>query len=306
MLTTLLTTLLLGAPAAHPPQELVATDGGNPAQKSKGLVLVVALGDKDKKDDKQPDQKEGELKIFAQGPWPSMMKPGTFGQFQMVLRSPEEVAKAMVPKDMKLPEGGAEMMAKQVNTALKVKEIDWKKQMVILVGPPPKELGKGKAEVTALKVKDKTLTVHWKMVPGKTGGAGIPSLATAALVERFEGKVTFDPPAAKETEPEKDKVKDKGPPKKDPSTGTEKGKVEEKDKGKDSGKPELKPVKPSIGGGDKDKGNENKDKKQALLRRLNQPTPEAILTQVVACPAHAVQGERFEGSGRFDVPRLST
>src|SRR5262249_15567416 len=87
--------------------------------------------------------------------------------------------------------------------ALKVDNIDWKTQMVVVVTGGVQKTGGYSVEVTGLKVKDKKLTVEWKLNTPKPGGFVTEALthpARVVLVERFEGAVQFDPPAAKKEE----------------------------------------------------------------------------------------------------------
>jgi hypothetical protein len=138
----------------------------------------------------QEKQEVKELKVLARGNWKAA---GSKDPQQLVIRSAEELAKATgQPADK-----AAEEMAK----AFKVESIDWKKQMVVVATGGTKRTGGYSVEVTDLKVMESTLTVHWKLntpKPGSPVTQAITHPAQAVLVERFEGKVTFDPPAPKE------------------------------------------------------------------------------------------------------------
>lgn len=131
-----------------------------------------------------------ELKVLARGDW----KPvGTKDQQQLVIRSPEELAK--------LTDSPADKAAEALAEAFKVKSIDWSKQMVLVASGGTKTTGGYSVEITELKEKDGVLTVHWKLhapKPGSPVTRAITHPAQAVLVERFDGKVTFDPPAPKE------------------------------------------------------------------------------------------------------------
>ena len=84
-----------------------------------------------------------------------------------------------------------EILAKQ----LKVKKIDWDKQMVIVVFGGKQPTGGYSVELKSLEAKDKKLIVHWKLKsPGPddivTQAITYPELVL--LVDRFDGQVAFD------------------------------------------------------------------------------------------------------------------
>jgi hypothetical protein len=124
-----------------------------------------------------------------------------------VIRTAEEAAVAMgVAADKaKLPDAqreATEQLAKQ----FKVDKIDWTKQMVVVATGGRKNTGGYSVEFTGLEVKDKTLTVKWKLnspKPGSPVTQAITHPAAAALVERFDGEVKFDPPPPKGDDKEK-------------------------------------------------------------------------------------------------------
>jgi hypothetical protein len=158
MFTSLLVALLLGAPPDGP------KDGG----KTEGK----------------------ELKVLARADW----KPaGTKDQQQLVIHSAEELAKVTGHP--------ADKSAEELAKAFKVESIDWKKQMVVVASGGTKTTGGYSVEITDLKEKDGVLTVHWKLhtpKPGSPVTQAITHPAQAVLVERFEGKTVFDPPAPKQ------------------------------------------------------------------------------------------------------------
>lgn len=178
MVTTLLLSAMLSAsaPAAEPPAklELFAQENG-------------------KKDDK-PAAKE--LKPIATGGWPfaSANPDDKTGPKQYVVRSAEDLAKAANQKD-------ADKVKEQLLKVLKVKDVDWKTQMLIVVTGGVQSSGGYSLDVTGLEVKDKVLTVKWKLNPPKGAAtAAFTHPATVVLIERFEGEVKFDPAAPKEKE----------------------------------------------------------------------------------------------------------
>jgi hypothetical protein len=136
-----------------------------------------------------------ELKILARGVWPVRKdKP-----VQLVLRSAEELAVAheIDPKDAK-DKRMQSAVSEDVAKLLKVKAIDWKKQMIVVVTAGTKPTAGYSIEVLTLAVKDKTLTVRWKLnspKPDAVVASVITHPSQMALVERFEGPVQFDPPA---------------------------------------------------------------------------------------------------------------
>ncbi len=143
------------------------------------------------------DTKDRELKIVARGFWRGVSaRPGAEAQ-QLVLRSAAEAAKASgLPGDGK----GQEQATQRLAQALKVDKIDWEKQMVVVATGGAKPTGGYKVEIQALQVKDGALTVKWKLhspQPGSIVTQAFTHPGEAVLVEKFEGKVTFDPPAPK-------------------------------------------------------------------------------------------------------------
>jgi hypothetical protein len=137
------------------------------------------------------DKTEGkELKVLARGEW----KPaGTKDQQQLEIRSAEELAR--------VTGNPADKAVEELAKAFKVESIDWKKQMVVVASGGTKTTGGYGVEITELKEQDGVLIVHWKLhtpKPGSPVTKAITHPAQAVLVERFDGKVVFDPPAPKE------------------------------------------------------------------------------------------------------------
>jgi hypothetical protein len=118
---------------------------------------------------------------------------------QRVIRSAEELATAhdVAPKDAKEKRFQASVTA-DVAQLLKVKTIDWDKQMLVVAAAGMKPTGGYRVEFREVSIKDKTLTVRWELhspAPGTTVTQAITYPAQMALVERFDGPVKFDPPA---------------------------------------------------------------------------------------------------------------
>lgn len=70
-----------------------------------------------------------------------------------------------------------------------VTNIDWKRQMVLVISGGIQPSGGAKVEVTRLTLQEKGLDVTWKLV-GQAGGVGLPPTETL-LVPRFEGEIRF-------------------------------------------------------------------------------------------------------------------
>jgi hypothetical protein len=79
----------------------------------------------------------------------------------------------------------------------KVKTIDFDKQMLIVVSAGDKPNSGYKVSLSGLSVESGKLKVAWKVIaPGKDDItlAVITNPGIVALVDRFAGKVVFDPP----------------------------------------------------------------------------------------------------------------
>jgi hypothetical protein len=142
--------------------------------------------------------KEGEdrnVKILARGVWVVRHEKPT----QLVIRNAEELAVAhgVAPKDAKEKRFQADVTV-DVAQLLKVKTIDWDKQMLVVAAAGKKPTGGYRVEVRSLSVKDKTLLVRWEVhspAPDAVVTQAITYPAQMVLVERFDGPVKFDPPA---------------------------------------------------------------------------------------------------------------
>jgi hypothetical protein len=131
-----------------------------------------------------------ELKIIAQVapldgkpdlPTIGGMKGNTTGTSEIarIARSREDLAKT--------PEAQQKLEARLVEL-FKVKSIDWQTQMVIQViagGARTERV----VQFQSLSVKDKSLTVHWKI--RDTGKFRYTIITGMALVPRFDGEVRF-------------------------------------------------------------------------------------------------------------------
>jgi hypothetical protein len=146
-----------------------------------------------------------ELKIAATTVW--RQAGGGATSQTTVIRTAEEaaIATGVAPekaKDEVLQKEATEKLAKQ----FKVEGIDWTKQMVVVATAGRKNTGGYSVEFTGLEVKDKTLTVKWKVngpKPGQPVTLAITHPAAAALIDRFEGEVKFDPAPPKSEDKDK-------------------------------------------------------------------------------------------------------
>jgi hypothetical protein len=131
------------------------------------------------------------LKVFAKAP----VRPGNRGAGNMVIRGGQELAKRMGGLGSNIDDANARMAK-----ILKVDKIDWNKQMLLVISGGKQRTGGYRVEVTGLKVKGDTLTVHWKLVgprPGQPVGRAVTYPALTVLVERFDDTIRFDPAEAK-------------------------------------------------------------------------------------------------------------
>jgi hypothetical protein len=143
---------------------------------------------KSKKEDRETASEDADpakkLKAEASAPWSSAVNVAAK---QTAARSAADLADALGQP------GRAREAEARLLRALKMREIDWQKQMVILVTAGRKNSGGYKVEVTDQTRKDNVLTVKWKLEPPK--GAATRSLShpgVAVLTERFDGKVVFE------------------------------------------------------------------------------------------------------------------
>ncbi len=134
----------------------------------------------------------GDKKDAGKSPEVKIHKKAASSTFRnnAVIRSSEEAAKAAPGK------GSAEEETIHLAKTLNVPIIDWKKQMVIVVYGGERPTGGFSVEVKSLEVKDGKLIIHWKLnAPGADDIVAqvITYPSQTILVDRFEGKVEFDP-----------------------------------------------------------------------------------------------------------------
>jgi PrcB C-terminal len=136
------------------------------------------------------------VKILATTDWKSFPNtPDLEAGKHVVARSAAELVKAIPIQEAR---GAApEDVRKEVEAAfaklLKVKSIDWKKQMLVVVTGGKCPQTDYRVEVTGARAKGKTLTVTWKLhAPKGPAGDAITYPATVALLPRHDGKVEFE------------------------------------------------------------------------------------------------------------------
>jgi hypothetical protein len=110
-----------------------------------------------------------------------------------VFRSAQELA-ANVNRAKANDPGFQKEVEASIASALKVKSIDWSKQMVVAARIPTlsQRMGLAPVEFTSLKVSGDQLTVSYEL-RGQISGY-CPSPIGFALVERFNGAVVFEGP----------------------------------------------------------------------------------------------------------------
>ena len=169
------------------------------------LVLALAAGvaeppakepKENKADDKGP-------KVLATAPWSSKQLVPRTG----FIRSADGAALALgVAPDKAMDETAKKEATAFFAKVFKKDTIDWNKQMVLLVEAGQKNTGGYSVEITGREIKDKVLTVKWKLnapKPGSPVTQAITHPAIVVLVERFDGEIKFDPPADKGKEKDK-------------------------------------------------------------------------------------------------------
>jgi hypothetical protein len=114
------------------------------------------------------------------------------GKGHQVVRSASELAKLMNNRD------GEEAATRLVAKLLGVKNIDWDKQMVIVVSGGMQRTGGYSVDVKSVTLTDKGLKVSWMLNTPKPGSFVTQAFthpSRTILVERQDGEVRFDPPA---------------------------------------------------------------------------------------------------------------
>jgi hypothetical protein len=109
-----------------------------------------------------------------------------------VFRDPGQLVPYLRLSGGALEEAATKIMAERLN----VPAIDWKKQMLVSVSAGLRGQDAERLTVTRVVVKDKVLTVSYRLetTPGGAGGVGFP--AETVLVDRFDGEVRLEVGAA--------------------------------------------------------------------------------------------------------------
>jgi hypothetical protein len=132
------------------------------------------------------------MKVLAAADWHQMnYAPPIEDGKHLVLRSASELARAIPDR---LRRGIRDLVEKDVADEaarlLKIRRIDWKKQMLLVVG------GQWRrpyvVEIVAITRKGATLTVSWKLVETDGGEDKTFWAATMAVVPAPQGKVVFE------------------------------------------------------------------------------------------------------------------
>lgn len=136
-----------------------------------------------------------ELKVLVRADWPHMRANPDDRKKQdlSVIRTPAELAARSPWSELDANAQVVEKMAvAAVAKLLKVPEIDWQKQMLIVVTAGSKPTGGWKVNIDSVKLEGKEMKIEWHATPPK----GIATQAfthpgQVILVERAEGKATF-------------------------------------------------------------------------------------------------------------------
>lgn len=111
------------------------------------------------------------------------------GAAKFALRSAKEAGKVMgvSENDLEIERKANHILASYFGIAT----IDWKNQMVILVGLPSTANRPNfrKVEISKIEVHERGVTVYWKNEEGRAIGS--PWVSDAVLVPRVDGEVTF-------------------------------------------------------------------------------------------------------------------
>jgi hypothetical protein len=130
---------------------------------------------------------ETPVKIEASGPW-QFAKVDTSAKGsdakQLVIRSADDFAKEVID-----PKKAGE----QLNKVLKVKAIDWDKEMLLVVTAGTKRSGGFRVEITEVKSRGDTLTVYYKVTPPKGAATrAVTHPGAVVVVPKHKGKVVFE------------------------------------------------------------------------------------------------------------------
>jgi hypothetical protein len=94
-------------------------------------------------------------------------------------------------------------LANFVQKAFKLNQVDYDKQMLVVITGGTQPSGGFRVEVEKVVTRGKTTTIHWKLHPPKDIATTVLTHpATVVLVDRLSGNIRFEPPVG---QPAKDK-----------------------------------------------------------------------------------------------------
>jgi hypothetical protein len=135
----------------------------------------------------QGDARPTEPKVYGQA------ATGFYRQ-SVVIKSDEQLS-LLTPAN-----GRGRAITGGVAGLLKVKTIDWDKQMLVVIYGGEQPTGGYSVKLKSLETKDGKLIVHWKLnspPPDAIVTQALTYPELLILVDRFDGDVVFDPPAKK-------------------------------------------------------------------------------------------------------------
>ena len=157
------------------------------------VAMVLAMPADESKPNNPGKDAGTPVKILCRATWRASTKPGAAAQ-QLVIRSEADFAKAVGAGN------DAKAALDNLKMQMKVDQIDWQKQMLIVVTAGAQRTGGYRLEILGAFAKGDTLTVRWKLhAPKPTDFVTMAFThpAETVLVESTAGKVVFDPPAPK-------------------------------------------------------------------------------------------------------------
>lgn len=135
------------------------------------------------------------VKIQARGPWRHAHSNGHKG---IVLRDGMDMT-ALLPHALfsRALETTAAIATTELAEDLKVKGIDWKKRMAVMILAGKRPTGTH-VEIKSAEERKGVLVVKWKLHEPKGKPMGTEHPSECVLLPAFKGKVEFDPPLPKE------------------------------------------------------------------------------------------------------------
>jgi hypothetical protein len=139
------------------------------------------------------------VKVLARGAWTHPRWDLPVKGKGLVIRDAGELVNA-TPHGLR--RGGLdhteEEATKELVAALKVKSIDRKKQMVVVVCAGPKTSTGYRVEIVSVHREKDALKVSWKLIVPRGRVDDVQTYPSeSVLLPRFDGQVVFDPPIGK-------------------------------------------------------------------------------------------------------------